>query len=84
MKKRLNKNFLNQTTVYNNKLIEGNKEIKENDDKKNIYWMIFLLIINVVFFCKYFLEKLKYNNDSFTKRLKSLKDINKFQNKKQN
>ena len=46
--------------------------------------MIFLLIINVVFFCKYFLEKLKYNNDSFTKRLKSLKDINKFQNKKQN
>ena len=59
MKKRLNKNFLNQTTVYNNKLIEGNKEIKENDDKKN-------------------------NNDSFTKRLKSLKDINKFQNKKQN
>ena len=34
--------------MYNNKLIEGNKEIKENDDKKNIYWMIFLLIIIMI------------------------------------
>ena len=69
LRRKFNKNFLNQTAVYNNNLIDGNKEIKENDDnKKNI--------LNDSF--------INNNNDSFTQRLKSSKDINKLQNKKQN
>ena len=68
-RRKFNKNFLNQTAVYNNNLIEGNKEIKENDGNKKY-------ILNDSF--------INNNNDSFTQRLKSSKDINKLQNKKQN
>jgi hypothetical protein len=68
-RRNFNKNFLNQTAVYKNNLIEGNKEIKENNDNKKY-------ILNDSF--------INYNNDSFTQRLKSSKDINKLQNKKQN
>ena len=68
-RRKFNKDFLNQTTVYNNHLIEGNKEIKENEDNKKY-------ILNDSF--------INNNNDSFTQRLKSSKDINKLQNKKEN
>lgn len=68
-RRKFNKNFLNQTAVYNNKLIEGNKEIKENEDNKKF-------ILNDSF--------INNNNDSFTLRLKSSKDINKIQNKNKN
>ena len=68
-RRKFNKNVLNQTAVYNNNLFEGNKEIKENDDNKKY-------ILNDSF--------INNNNDSFTQRLKSSKDINKLQNKKQN
>ena len=68
-RRKFNKNFLNQTAVYNNHLIEENKEIKENDDNKKY-------ILNDSF--------INNNNDSFTQIPKSSKDINKLQNKNKN